>query len=183
MMKVLMINGSFRKANCKYVLEQVALKLGEEYVCEFVDLRDKNIKFCSGCMTCHKSNKCVYQDDMVELLEKIKESDLVVLASPNYFGNMNAITKNFIDRTCPFHEEKTIASKPFAFIYLGDYKPERTLKQLSVAFDGFKFNQKISNVVEVAVQSNGVKKFADSEDLENAINLVAKRIKQKFNKN
>ena len=182
MKKVLMFNGSFRKANCKYVLEQIANGLGEEYTSEIIDLRDKNIKFCSGCMTCHKTNKCVYADDMVEILQKIKESDLVVIACPNYFGNINAITKNFVDRTCPFHEEKTIAGKPFVFVYLGDYKPERTLKQLSVAFDGFKFNHKISNIAEVAIQSNGIKSFSDIEETNNAISLVVKRIKQKFDK-
>lgn len=182
MIKVLMFNGSFRKANCKYALEQISSKLGEEYTCEIIDLRDKNIKFCSGCMTCHKTNKCVYLDDMVEIMQKIKESDLIVIACPNYFGNMNAITKNFIDRTCPFHEEKTITGKPFVFVYVGDYKPERTLKQLSVAFDGFKFNQKISNIVEVALQSKGIKSFVDEEDTNNSINLVVKRIKQKFEK-
>lgn len=182
MIKVLMFNGSFRKANCKFVLEQIANRLEDDFSIEIIDLRDKNIKFCSGCMTCHKTNKCVYSDDMVEIMQKIKESDMVVIACPNYFGNMNAITKNFIDRTCPFHEEKTIAGKPFAFVYLGDYKPERTLKQLSVAFDGFKFNHKISNIVEVAIQTNGIKSFSDADETSNAINLVVKRIRQKFDK-
>ena len=182
MINVLMLNGSFRKANCKLILQKIAEKLGDNYQSEIVDLRDKNIRFCSGCMTCHKTNKCVYNDDMTELMEKLKNSDLVVIACPNYFGNMNGITKNFIDRTCPFHEQKTIAGKPFVFVYVGDYKPERTLKQLSVAFDGFKFNQKVSNLVEVGIQTNGVKSFVDQEDTDNSINTIVKRINQKFAK-
>lgn len=68
---------------------------------EIIHLRKYKIKFCLGDFSCWLQNPgvCVHQDDMVELLPKYAQADVVVLATPIYFYTMNACMKNFLDRT------------------------------------------------------------------------------------
>ena len=40
---------------------------------------------------------------MNDLYEKLRDADVVLLASPDYFGTVSARMKNFMDRTRPFH--------------------------------------------------------------------------------
>ncbi len=66
---------------------------------EIVNLREKKINFCTGCEVCVKTGKgCVQQDDMKELIEKMHEADVFVLATPIYFMTVSAQLKVFIDR-------------------------------------------------------------------------------------
>jgi len=51
-------------------------------------------------MKCQKdgSSGCAIKDDMQTLYPQLKEADVIVLASPIYWFNISAQTKNFIDR-------------------------------------------------------------------------------------
>ncbi|RDY30277.1 NAD(P)H-dependent oxidoreductase [Lachnotalea glycerini] len=72
---------------------------------EQFDLHKLNIKFCVGCSSCSTKNigKCILPDDMSNILfPKFLTTDLLVLATPVYFGMMNAAMKNFIDRLFPY---------------------------------------------------------------------------------
>ncbi len=74
---------------------------------EFVNLREKNIKNCIGCFTCWTKTpgKCIHKDDMTkELFPKWLESDMAVYATPLYHFTLNAVMKNFIERTLPILE-------------------------------------------------------------------------------
>jgi multimeric flavodoxin WrbA len=48
-------------------------------------LKDKRISYCTGCGSCYTSHKCVQQDDMAEVMEKMILADVVVMATPVYF--------------------------------------------------------------------------------------------------
>lgn len=163
MKKILLINGSFRKVNCNFILEEIKKGINESFETEILHIKDYNLKFCTGCFNCYNSGKCIFQDGMESILEKIKNCDLMVIATPNYFGNVNALTKNFIDRTSPFYINKNISDKKCVMIYVGEYKVERTLKQLSLAMDGFRFSQRLKVVKEMSFQTNGNKMFAETE--------------------
>ena len=52
---------------------------------------------CYACKTGHDS--CVIRDDLAEVLAAVKEADLVVLASPIYYGEISSQLKGFLDRT------------------------------------------------------------------------------------
>lgn len=55
---------------------------------------------CQGCYACKKGlDHCVLQDDLTAVLAAVQEADLVVLASPVYYGEVTAQLKGFIDRT------------------------------------------------------------------------------------
>ncbi len=55
---------------------------------------------CQSCMACKdKSEICVIKDDLTEVLSEVKSADVVVLASPIFFGDVSGQMKCFIDRT------------------------------------------------------------------------------------
>ena len=108
--KVLIISSSFRLQSNSDILaheaEKGALEAGNEV--EFVNLKGKNINPCFGCMTCQSTLKCVQNDDMIKLVEKVRNSDVLIFATPIYFYEMCGQMKTFLDRCYP--------------LYPGDYK-------------------------------------------------------------
>lgn len=70
---------------------------------ETVFLAKKKINPCTGCFTCwlKTPGKCIFDDDMAELLEKFRQSDIAVFATPLYVDNVSGIMKNFMDRFMP----------------------------------------------------------------------------------
>jgi multimeric flavodoxin WrbA len=55
---------------------------------------------CQGCMACKtKRDTCILADDLAPVLNAVKEADLLVLASPVYFGDLSGQLKCFFDRT------------------------------------------------------------------------------------
>jgi multimeric flavodoxin WrbA len=68
---------------------------------ENIFLVQKKIHHCMGCFTCWMKTpgKCIYNDDMPELVEKMRDSDLVVFACPVYIGDVTGIMKDFLDRS------------------------------------------------------------------------------------
>lgn len=68
---------------------------------EIISLYDKNIGFCRACYACFKTGRCVIDDDMAMILEKMQESDVIVVSTPTYFLTMNGMLKTAIDRFLP----------------------------------------------------------------------------------
>jgi multimeric flavodoxin WrbA len=115
--KIFLISGSPRKGgNYDTLCEQFmpgAEKAGHR--AEKIFLRDKNIESCSGCGVFHGGRKpCQKEDDMADILQKVIDSDTIVMATPVYFYTMGAQMKTFIDRTCARYTE--IRNKKFYFI-------------------------------------------------------------------
>ncbi|MBU1228514.1 MAG: flavodoxin family protein [Proteobacteria bacterium] len=55
---------------------------------------------CQGCLRCKKeAEACVLKDDLTPVLEAVRACDVLVLATPVYFGEVTAQLKGFIDRT------------------------------------------------------------------------------------
>jgi len=122
-MKILGICGSPRKGNTYYMVEKVVESTGQDY--ELISLADKNINQCLDCRKCHKTYKCVQEDDMQELYDKIKEADCIVLGSPTYFDNVSGIMKKFMDRCLPYYFEnlsEDIAKKKVVLLSVGGFE-------------------------------------------------------------
>ena len=65
---------------------------------EKIILNDLNFKACQECGGCDETGVCILDDDMRPIYEKLAEADVVVAASPIYFGNITAQLKAMIDR-------------------------------------------------------------------------------------
>lgn len=117
--KVLIISGSPRKqGNSDILSDQFMLgakESGNEV--EKVSLREIKVHPCIGCNVCRKKGECFQKDDMAEVLKKMLESDVIVMATPVYFDTMVGQMKIFIDRTYPKFDN--IKDKEFYFIITG----------------------------------------------------------------
>lgn len=68
---------------------------------EKVSLRGKKLGFCTGCLACQKTRRCVIRDDAPEIVQKMKESDIVAFATPVYYYEMSGQLKTLLDRANP----------------------------------------------------------------------------------
>jgi multimeric flavodoxin WrbA len=58
---------------------------------------------CQGCGACKANVEvCIQEDDLAPVLETVKEADVLVMASPVYFGDLSGQLKCFFDRTYSF---------------------------------------------------------------------------------
>lgn len=65
---------------------------------EIISLGESNIQQCKGCMTCKKNGRCVINDNLNEIKNKIYSSDMLILASPVHFRHISSVFQNFIER-------------------------------------------------------------------------------------
>lgn len=115
--KVLIIDGSARKKNTYNVLAQIGQTLEANSVdVEILNLFDYTIKDCVGCEVCVNRKGCCRNDDMNALMQKIMESDGVILGSPVYMCSVTSKLKAFADRTIGFVHKPEIAGKPMMFV-------------------------------------------------------------------
>ena len=104
-MKIVCLLGSPRsKSNSSIIASRfvgAAEKLGAET--KTYRLNDLKYRGCQACMTCKtKLEKCALKDDLAEVLEAVQESDVVLMASPVYFGEVSSQMKAAIDRFYSF---------------------------------------------------------------------------------
>lgn len=70
-------------------------------------LGELSINYCAGCRECESTGRCVQRDDMDRLLEGILAADIILLASPSYWGDVTGQMKVFIDRSLPLCNAST----------------------------------------------------------------------------
>ena len=101
----LVINGSPRENGNTDSLLQQFIRGAEKISAEttYFKLRDLDIGDCIGCCTCRDESVCKLQDDMTRLREEIERSQLLVLASPNYWCGITGLMKTFMDRLYFYH--------------------------------------------------------------------------------
>lgn len=126
------------------VLESAMTKVlestGHEY--ELINLSRKQIKYCTGCVGCAKTNKCVFRDDMDELLEKFMEADAVVLGGITRHNGVNAIMKNFMERFSPlFHRKMLSKGKLVAIVSSGLYSAHEASKDMQEFVNVFRMDE------------------------------------------
>ena len=101
MKKIMILNGAGRKNGSTSALVKAfttgAESAGNE-VREFF-LQNMNIRGCIGCEGCTRNGgKCVQKDDMEHITEAFLWADVVVFASPIYWGTITGTLKTAIDR-------------------------------------------------------------------------------------
>ena len=100
--KVLILSGSPRKGGNSDLLCDEFMRGAQESGNEVEKIRvaEKNVAPCKGCYYCKRSGgQCVSKDDMGEIVQKMIDADVLVLASPVYFYSVDAQLKAVIDRT------------------------------------------------------------------------------------
>ena len=100
--KVLILSGSPRKGGNSDILcdefARGAQEAGHEV--EKIHVAAKKVAPCSACYYCRDhGGECARKDDMTDILQKMIDADVIVLASPVYFYSIDAQLKAVIDRT------------------------------------------------------------------------------------
>jgi multimeric flavodoxin WrbA len=116
-MKALAFNGSPRSNSTTATLLEKALEgaASQQADTDLIHLNQLTMKGCQSCFSCKMRGgknlgKCVLNDDMTPLYEKIEGADAIFLGSPIYFGTVTAQAKLFIDRLFPYLSYKDLSS-------------------------------------------------------------------------
>ena len=98
--KLLIVNGSPRKNGVDAAIAKMVADIAGkyDYESETVDICSLDINGCRACMACKRTGACAQKDDMTQMYEKIRSCDMLMLASPIYFGAESGQMKCFIDR-------------------------------------------------------------------------------------
>ena len=136
-MKVLAFNGSPRKkwntaTLLKKALEGAASQGAET---ELVHLNDLNFKGCQSCFSCKTRGgksygKCAFKDELTPILEKIKETNAIILGSPIYLhtetGQMRMFMERLIFPYIEYSDTRTLLPKKIntGFIYTMNIKED-----------------------------------------------------------
>ena len=100
--KVLILSGSPRKGGNSDLLCDEFMRGAQEagHEVEKIRVAAKKVAPCSACYYCRDhGGECVHKDDMADILQKMIDADVLVLASPVYFYSIDAQLKAVIDRT------------------------------------------------------------------------------------
>lgn len=134
--KVLILSGSPRKnGNSDILCDEFmkgAVEAGNEV--EKIRVAEKNIGYCRACYAC-KNGPCAIKDDMTEVLQKMIDTDVIVLASPVYFYSVDAQLKALIDRTVARWVE--VKDKEFYYIVTAADGEEEAAETTINCFRGY----------------------------------------------
>ena len=172
MSKVLVISTSLRAGSNSDILAERLIAGAEDagHEVEHISLKGKEIRFCIGCLTCLKTHKCVLKDDAADIMEKIKNADTLVFATPIYYYEMSGQMKTLLDRMNPlyssdYHFRKvymlSVAAEDEAFV------PEKAVSGLGGWIDCFEKAELCGSLFCGGISDAGEAKGKD-EELEEA---------------
>lgn len=134
--KVLILSGSPRiGGNSDLLCDEFARGAKENNnLVEKINITTKKIGYCKACYYCRDHNgECIIKDDMAEILQKMIDADVIVLASPVYFYSIDAQLKTLIDRTASRWLE--VKNKDFYYIVTS---AEETVDATKTTIDCFR---------------------------------------------
>ena len=145
-MKILVFNGSPKKekSDTMHIVRAFLDGMEEAAPQEIhtIDVINRNIEYCRGCFACmHNGGRCIIDDDMREILERMLASDLLLFSFPLHCYGMPAVLKNLIDRTLPL-SSMAMAEVDGRYVHVGqrDYSHLRYLMICGCGFPNSKRN-------------------------------------------
>jgi len=99
-MKVLLINGSPNMHGCTYTALREVEKILQkhEIETEILYLGKKPVSGCTACRECFKTGRCIFNDQVNEVLAKLDDYDALIVGSPVYYAGANGSLVSFLDR-------------------------------------------------------------------------------------
>ena len=139
---------------------------------KYISLKNKDIRFCIGCLACQKTGHCVIKDDVADIMNSVLEADVVVWSTPIYYFEMSGQMKTLIDRLNPMY------SKDYKFrdVYLlataaeeGDEVFEKVITGLNGWIDCFEKTSIKGTVLAGGVSDSGA--ISGNDKLKEAYDL------------
>ena len=99
-MKVILLNGSSHENGATAsLLKEIEDTLRSEGIeTEVFFIGNDPIRDCIGCRKCSSLGKCVFEDKVNEFVEKARQADGFVFASPVYYAHPSGRLLSFLDR-------------------------------------------------------------------------------------
>ena len=99
-MKVILLNGSpHANGNTAAALKEMeAIFAAEGIETETIQVGHLQVRGCTGCASCYRIKKCVFDDIVNELAVKLESADGLVLGSPVYYASANSTLTAVLDR-------------------------------------------------------------------------------------
>ena len=164
-MHILAINGSHRTGNTEAILKKILDgAASKEAQIELVNLKDKKVEICKGCMGCEITGTCDITDDFPKVLEKLFRADVLILGSPNYFNNVSALMKSLIDRMNAHWENPILKGKKVVLVMPGGYSPESIEKGMN-AFSEFPRICKMEVIEKIMPHLDSPKEAQENKEL------------------
>ncbi len=87
-MRVVLLSGSPRpEGNTFQVVEECASVIREQGLdAEVISLAGMKIESCTACRRCAKEGNCVLDDGLAGIIDRIRDAEGFIVASPVYFG-------------------------------------------------------------------------------------------------
>lgn len=162
--RILIINGTYRDDGITDQAAAVAVRALDEAgaTVETINLRDYPIEFCLNCRECMQQpgtepGRCILNDGMQELIDRIEAADAYVLAAPTNLGSVTALFKRFMERLAPYAYWPW--SKPYPELRKRRVRPKKALLISSSAAPGWlgRWMFGSSKQLNLAVRSIGAK--------------------------
>lgn len=169
-MKYLIINGSPRKKNTWKIVKQAQTNLNGEY--EEIHLYQENIPPCTGCMKCMEEGeeKCPHHSQIKPIIEKIKNTDGLIISTPVFAMNVTSLLKNLIDHTAYiYHRPEFFDKKALIIVSTAGAGHKKVAKYIDETLRHWGFNK--NHKITIAI---GGKDIIDNEK----INKIANQYKK-----
>ena len=85
-----------------------------------LDFRD-----CQGCHKCKEGRPCPLKDDLVPVLEDVKDCDALIVATPVYFGRATGLYYMYEDRTFKLYTEQPDPPRRKALVIASSKAPKQ----------------------------------------------------------
>lgn len=144
-MNVFVLNGSPKKKSDTMHLTRAFIEglcRDEQQDVTIVDVIEKQIKPCLGCFMCSKNQKglCIQNDDQNEILEQMKQADILIWSFPLYFYSLPSHLKAVLDRTLPLGKKTMkIENNRIVHVPLVERKKQ---KHIVICGSGFPYFEK-----------------------------------------
>lgn len=114
--RVVALMGSYRREGKVACLVKEAMRGARDAGAhtQTIVLRDRHIEFCRNCRGCtlvpgEQRGRCLLDDDVAQILDAVDAADALVLAAPVNFDDVNALTRQLLERMIcygywPFHK-------------------------------------------------------------------------------
>lgn len=147
-MKIVSLLGSPRSGGNSSTITHHFLKtaasLGAE-TCTY-ELNRLTYRGCQGCYACKTElDRCVLNDDLSEVLAAVSEADVVLFASPVYYGDISSQLKGFMDRTFSYlvpdyrtnPQPSRLTPKKLIFVLTQGHPDEAVFADIFPRYEGF----------------------------------------------
>ena len=112
---VVVISSSLRvNSNSEILAKELVKGAKRNSNVELINLKDYEIQYCKGCLACQNTGRCVIDDGVKDIIDKVKNADVIVFTTPIYYYSISGQLKTLLDRLNPLY----VSDYKFREIYL-----------------------------------------------------------------